>query len=322
MDDVNKILPFDKSLLDITVSLRQLEEISKEISTRGQVSGSNEVVWALKALTLTDLTTLAGDDTTANVSRLCHRAAYPFPLHMLESVIEPELQPEIHTGAVCVYPSRVADAYKTFQQLHKETVIPIAAVATGFPTGQYGLETRLQEINFAIESGASEIDIVINRQLALIGDWEGVYNEVCEMRKACGNKAHLKTILAIGELGSMENVYKASMACMLAGADFIKTSTGKEAVNATIPVGLVMIYAIQAFQRKTGQIVGLKPAGGVRTVREAITWMTLVKETLGMQWLQPKLFRFGASGLLDDIEKVVRKGLVGQELSGGTVAAY
>ncbi|XP_005188868.1 deoxyribose-phosphate aldolase [Musca domestica] len=317
---VNKILPFDAELLKVTISLRQLEEISKEISSRGKVSGLNEVVWALKALTLTDLTTLAGDDTEANVRRLCHRAAFPFPLHLLENCVEPSLLKQIHTGAVCVYPARVADAQRCFQQLKAN--VPIAAVATGFPTGQYGLKTRLEEITFAIESGAKEIDIVINRQLALTGQWKKLYDEVCEMRKACGDKAHLKTILAIGELGSMENVYKASMVCMMAGADFIKTSTGKESVNATIPVGLVMIWAIQDFQRKTGQIVGLKPAGGVRTVREAITWMTLVKETLGNQWLQPALFRFGASGLLDDIEKVVRKGLTGEEVKSGPVAAY
>uniref|UniRef100_A0A1I8P2E9 deoxyribose-phosphate aldolase n=1 Tax=Stomoxys calcitrans TaxID=35570 RepID=A0A1I8P2E9_STOCA len=319
---VNKILPFDSELLDITISLRQLEEISKEISLRGQVSGLNEVVWALKALTLTDLTTLAGDDTEANVRRLCHRAAYPFPLHLLDSAIDPNLHKQIHTGAVCVYPARVADARNCFEQLKCFEDVPIAAVATGFPTGQYGLKTRLEEITYAIESGAREIDIVINRQLALTEQWKKLYDEVCEMRNTCGDRAHLKTILAIGELGSMENVYKASMVCMMAGADFIKTSTGKESVNATIPVGLVMIWAIQEFLRKTGQVVGLKPAGGVRTVREAITWMTLVKETLGMKWLQPALFRFGASGLLDDIEKVVRKGLTGEEVKGGAVAAY
>lgn len=183
-----------------------MEEISKEISTRGQVTGINEVIWALKALTLTDLTTLSGDDTQANVSRLCHRAAYPFTLRLLETAIEPALQKQIHTGAVCVYPARVADARKTFEQLKCVDDIPIAAVATGFPTGQYGLKTRLNEITFAIEAGAQEIDIVINRQLALTEQWKSLYDEVCEMRKACGDKAHMKTILAIGELGSMENV--------------------------------------------------------------------------------------------------------------------
>ncbi|GBP01730.1 Deoxyribose-phosphate aldolase [Eumeta japonica] len=253
----------------------------KEISIRGQITGLNEVIWALKALTLTDLTTLAGDDTNANVVRLCHRAVYPFPPHLLANSIDPALHKIIHTGAVCVYPARVADARKTFERLGVYSEIPIAAVATGFPTGQYSIKTRLDEITFAIESGATEIDIVINRQLALTEQWQALYNEVCEMRRTCGEKAKMKTILAIGELGTMENVYKASMVCMMAGADFIKTSTGKESVNATIPVGLAMIWAILEFKRRTAQIVGLKPAGGVKTVREAIAWMTLVKRNFG-----------------------------------------
>ncbi|KAH8415765.1 hypothetical protein KR222_000429, partial [Zaprionus bogoriensis] len=303
----------DASLLRVNFSLPQLNEIAASLSTRATVSGDHEVAWALKALTLTDLTTLAGDDTAANVRRLCVRAVYPFEAQLLEQSLEPALLSEIHCAAVCVYPARVADAHKTLQQYGKVDEISIAAVATGFPTGQYSLKSRLEEINYAIESGATEIDIVINRQLALVGDWRGVYDEVVLMRKACGERAHMKTILAIGELGSMENVYKASMVCMLAGADFIKTSTGKEAVNATLPVGLVMIYAIKEFVRRTGRIVGLKPAGGVRTVRDAIAWMTLVRETLGLHWLQPSLFRFGASGLLDDIEKVVREGIARQQ---------
>ncbi|XP_034478964.1 deoxyribose-phosphate aldolase-like [Drosophila innubila] len=306
---VNKTLPYDASLLRVNFSLSQINEIAASISQRSTVSGTNEVAWALKALMLTDLTTLAGDDTAANVRRLVVRACLPFEPQLFDKFFEPTLLPDIHCAAVCVYPARVADAYKTLQQYGKLDDISIAAVATGFPTGQYDLQTRLQEINHAILAGATEIDIVINRPLALGGDWVGVYNEVVLMRNACGTRAHLKTILAVGELGSMENVYKASMVCMLAGADFIKTSTGKEAVNATLPVGLVMIFAIQEFRRRTGQIVGLKPAGGVRTVRDAIAWMTLVKETLGMHWLQSELFRFGASGLLDDIEKVVRNGV-------------
>ncbi|EDW09388.1 deoxyribose-phosphate aldolase [Drosophila mojavensis] len=306
---VNNILPYDASLLKVNFSLPELNKNALSLSENSTVTGDYEVAWALKALMLTDLTTLAGDDTASNVRRLCVRASLPFEPQLLEKSVEESLLPDIHCAAVCVYPARVADAYKALKQLDKLNEISIAAVATGFPTGQYSLKSRLEEINYAIESGATEIDIVINRPLALVGDWEGVYNEVVQMRKACGDRAHLKTILAIGELGSMENVYKASMVCMLAGADFIKTSTGKEAVNATLPVGLVMIYAIQEFKRRTQQIVGLKPAGGVRTVRDAIAWMTLIKNTLGMNWLQPELFRFGASGLLDDIERVVREGI-------------
>lgn len=315
-------------MLKVNFSLPEINKNASNLSQNSSVTGYYEVAWALKALTLTDLTTLAGDDTASNVRRLCVRASLPFEPQLLEKSIEDSLLSDIHCAAVCVYPARVADAYQALKQYGKLNDISIAAVATGFPTGQYSLKSRLEEISYAIESGATEIDIVINRQLALVGDWEGVYNEVVQMRKACGNRAHLKTILAIGELGSMENVcffhstlstrfdlptflqvYKASMVCMLAGADFIKTSTGKEAVNATLPVGLVMIYAIQKFKRLTGQIVGLKPAGGVRTVRDAIAWMTLIKNTLGMNWLKPELFRFGASGLLDDIEKVVREGI-------------
>lgn len=179
-------------------------------------------------------------------------------------------------------------------------------MATGFPTGQYPLSSRLQEIHFAIEQGATEIDIVIDRSLVLCGKWQQLYDEIVEMRKSCGNMVHMKTILAIGELGTFENVYKASMVAMFAGADFIKTSTGKESVNATLPVGLVMIRAIQDFHRQTKRKIGFKPAGGVRTVQEAIAWMTLIKSTLGDEWLQPNLFRFGASGLLDDIEKRIK----------------
>lgn len=315
---VNKILPFDDSLLDCAISNRQLEKIAVEISKRGSVTGLNQVVWALKALTLTDSTTLGGDDTAANVRSLCQRAAFPIPEHvLLELGVEPALLPHLHTAAVCVYPARVANAAAKLKQLNKYNEIPIASVATGFPAGQYGLDSRLNEIQFAMESGATEIDIVINRQLALVGDWRGVYSEVCEMRKACGEEAHLKTILAIGELGNMENVYKAAIACMLAGADFIKTSTGKEAVNATLPAGLAMIYAIQEFERRKGILVGLKPAGGVRTVPDAIAWLTLVKETLGPRWLQPSLFRFGASGLLDKIVETVN-GHITNSQSGST----
>lgn len=178
-------------------------------------------------------------------------------------------------------------------------------VATGFPSGQYSLKSRLEEIVYAIEQGATEIDIVVDRSLVLRGEWQQLYNEIHQMRTACGEKAHMKTILAVGECGTFENIYKASMVAMMAGSDFIKTSTGKESVNATLPVGLVMIRAIKDFYKQTNRKIGFKPAGGVRTVREAIAWMTLIKSTLGDEWLQPSLFRFGASGLLDDIEKKV-----------------
>lgn len=287
----------------MNINLRGLEKSVKDIVSRHTVTNPTNVkAWALKALTLTDLTTLAGDDTHSNVERLCQRARYPFPLKHL-TVLDEDLRDQIHTAAVCVYPARVEDAANTFRQM-KVQGINIAAVATGFPSGQYSLKTRLDEIHFAISKGATEIDIVVDRSLVLTGKWEELYSEISQMRIACGSAAHMKTILAIGECGTMENVYKASMVAMMAGSDFIKTSTGKEGVNATLPVGLVMIRAIQHFQRLTDRKIGLKPAGGVRTVSDAIAWMTLIKETLGDEWLQPHLFRFGASGLLDDIEKV------------------
>lgn len=176
------------------------------------------------------------------------------------------------------------------------------------------MSSRLEEISRSILDGASEIDIVIDRSLVLRGEWEKLYTEIVRMRETCGGTVHMKTILAVGECGSFENVYKASMVAMMAGSDFIKTSTGKESVNATLPVGLVMIRAIQDFQKRTQRKIGFKPAGGVRTLKDAIAWMTLIKSTLGDEWLQPKLFRFGASGLLDDIESKVKAALKKMEL--------
>lgn len=288
----------------VNINLSSMTETAKELTESWHsVKGENKLAWALKALTLTDLTTLAGDDTASNVQRLCYRAANPFPTSILSAFeISQEFTAQLHTAAVCVYPSRVRDAYEYLKSLRMETKINVASVATGFPTGSYPLSSRLEEIRFAIESGAREIDIVIDRSLVLTGQWKAVYDEIVAMRKVCGEEAHLKTILGIGECGTFRNVYIASMVAMMAGSDFIKTSTGKEAVNATLPVGLVMIRAIQDFQRVSGKKIGLKPAGGVRTVEDAIKWMIMIKKTLGSEWLRPELFRFGASGLLDDIE--------------------
>uniref|UniRef100_A0A1Q3FDU9 deoxyribose-phosphate aldolase n=1 Tax=Culex tarsalis TaxID=7177 RepID=A0A1Q3FDU9_CULTA len=299
---VNNVIPFDPTPLEkVYVNLRSVER-SVDLLTSTLImrqSPAQLLHWTLKALSLTDLTTLSGDDTRANVERLCFRAAYPFP----ERLADPKDYGRIHTAAVCVYPSRVGDAHRALEALKRLDQIQIAAVATGFPSGQYPLHSRLAEITYAIEQGATEIDIVVDRSLVLNGKWDQLYEEIVKMREACGDKAHLKTILGIGECGTMVNVYKASMVAMMAGSDFIKTSTGKEAVNATLPVGLVMIRAIQEFYRLTGKKIGLKPAGGVRTVKDAVAWMIMIKETLGEEWLTPELFRFGASGLLDDVEK-------------------
>uniref|UniRef100_A0A182QLF1 deoxyribose-phosphate aldolase n=1 Tax=Anopheles farauti TaxID=69004 RepID=A0A182QLF1_9DIPT len=295
-------IPFDaKHLANVRVNLscvvNSVDLLTSALIKR--VSEKEFLEYTLQALQLTDLTTLAGDDTDSNVARLCFRAAYPFA----DPLVHARLRGKVHTAAVCVYPTRVPDAYRALKALGMVGRIQIASVATGFPSGSYPLETRLQEIRYAVEQGATEIDIVIDRSLVLTGRWVELYDEIVAMRKACGEKVHLKAILGIGECGTMVNVYKASMVAMMAGSDFIKTSTGKEAVNATLPVGLVMIRAIQKFYRLTGKKIGLKPAGGVRTVRDAIAWMIMIRETLGEEWLKPELFRFGASGLLDDIEK-------------------
>ncbi|GAA6103235.1 deoxyribose-phosphate aldolase isoform X2 [Tachysurus ichikawai] len=259
-----------------------------------------QAAWLLKAVTCIDLTTLSGDDTPSNVHRLCIKAVQPVRYDLLQSMDMHDKG--ITTAAVCVYPSRVADAVKSLKAAKSN--IPVASVATGFPAGQTPLKTRLEEVRMAVEDGATEIDIVINRTLALTGHWAELYYEIQQFREACGD-AHMKTILAVGDLGTFTNVYKASLVAMMAGSDFIKTSTGKESVNATYPVAIVMVRAIRDYYLKTGHKVGFKPAGGIRTAQEALVWLVLMKEELGDQWLTPHLFRLGASSLLGDIERQI-----------------
>ncbi|CAG5039920.1 unnamed protein product [Parnassius apollo] len=255
----------------------QIEIILK---THPVISKEHINAWLLKTISLIDLTTLSGEDTRSNVVRLCLKAAHPLSNAILKKLKLSD-DNKITTAAVCVYPTRVADAYDIIKKMGLTDTIKIASVATGFPSGLYPLESRLQEIKFAVENGATEIDVVLDRSLVLMGKWETLFNEVVQMRKACG-KAHLKVILGIGELGSYENVYKASMVSMIAGADFIKTSTGKEAVNATLPVGLVMCRAIRNFYLMTGVKVGLKPAGGIKTAKDAVNWLVLVHKSVAL----------------------------------------
>ncbi|KAF7644765.1 hypothetical protein LDENG_00216260 [Lucifuga dentata] len=266
-----------------------------------------QAAWLLKAVTCIDLTTLAGDDTPSNVHRLCLKAVQPVRYDLLQRM---DMQDKgVTTAAVCVYPSRVADAVSSLKAANSS--LPVASVATGFPAGQTPLKTRLEEVHTAVADGAAEIDIVINRMLALTGQWEALYDEIRQFRDACGN-AHMKTILATGELGTFTNVYKASLVAMMAGSDFIKTSTGKEAVNATYPVAVVMARAIRDYFLSTGHKVGFKPAGGIRTACEALVWLNLIKEELGHDWLSPHLFRLGASSLLADIERQIYHHVTGQ----------
>ena len=255
-----------------------------------------QAAWLLRAVTCIDLTTLAGDDTAGRVKRLCAKAKHPIRPDMLERLgVDGE---KITVGAVCVYPNRVADAVHALQG----SDIPVASVATGFPAGQTPLPQRIQEIEQAVEAGAREIDVVIARNFVLTGDWAAMYDELQQFRAACG-EAHMKTILATGDLGTLKQVYQASLVAMMAGSDFVKTSTGKESVNATLEFSLVMVRAIREYLERYGYKIGFKPAGGISSAKQAMAWQALMKEELGDEWLMPDLFRFGASSLLTDLER-------------------
>jgi deoxyribose-phosphate aldolase len=288
---------------DVQINLSAAERRSNTIGTRRSVKKQWQAAWLLKAISCIDLTTLAGDDTPGRVKRLCAKARQPVREDLLTAMNIPRLT----TGAVCVYPTMVRTAVMA---LHGSN-IPVASVATGFPAGLTPLKTRLEEIRYAVAEGAAEIDIVITRENVLTQNWQALYAEVQQMRDTCG-EAHLKTILATGELGTLRNVYKASMVCMMAGADFIKTSTGKESVNATLPVSLTMLRAIRDYLEQTGVKVGFKPAGGIRTAKDALTWQFLIKEEMGRDWLEPELFRYGASSLLGDIERQLEHYVTGR----------
>ncbi len=253
-----------------------------------------QAAWLVKAIQCMDLTTLAGDDTPGRVRRLCAKARQPVRADLLAALGLPSLR----VGAVCVYHEMVAEAVAALQG----SGIPVAVVSTGFPAGQTSMETKLREIELSVAAGAQEVDIVISRRHALMHDWAALHAELLAFRQACGG-AHMKAILATGELQTLENVARASWVAMMAGADFIKTSTGKEGVNATLDVSLVMVRAIRDFQAETGQVVGYKPAGGISSAKAALQYLALIKEELGDRWLQPDLFRFGASSLLTDIER-------------------
>ncbi|WP_289042767.1 deoxyribose-phosphate aldolase [uncultured Aliiroseovarius sp.] len=271
---------------------------------RRSVKNDYQAAWLLKAITMIDLTTLSGDDTAGRVRRLCAKAARPVRGDLLEALgID-----DITTGAVCVYHDMIQPAVEVLNNLGVN--VPVAAVSTGFPAGLSPYHLRVEEIRESVRAGASEIDIVISRRHVLTGNWQALYDEMRDFREACGD-AHVKAILATGELGSLRNVARASLVCMMAGADFIKTSTGKESVNATLPVSLVMIRAIRDYYEATGYQVGYKPAGGISKAKDAITYLALIKEELGDDWLTPDLFRFGASSLLGDIERQLEHHVTG-----------
>ncbi len=302
----NDGMRLDAGVFDaVDVNLSAAERRTSTLTTRRSVKKAHQAAWLVRAIECIDLTTLAGDDTPGRVERLCAKAKNPLRPDLLKGLGLEHYG--LKTGAVCVYPSMVPVAVKALSG----SGIPVASVATGFPAGLTPLPQRLAEIRYAVDQGAEEIDIVIHRAHVLTGDWAALFDEVSRMREACG-AAHMKAILATGELKTLTNVYKASMVAMMAGADFIKTSTGTEAVNATLPVSLVMARAIRDYGALSGFDVGFKPAGGIRAAKDAIAWLILMKEELGATWLKPDMFRLGASALLTDIERQLEHYLTGR----------
>jgi deoxyribose-phosphate aldolase len=301
----NPGFPLDLDWVErVRMNRSALERRAGSIGARRSVKKDYQLAWLLKAITLIDLTTLNSDDTDARVERLCAKARHPLRTDIVEQLGVGGLR--IVPGAVCVSHPFV----KTAVAALAGTGIPVAAVSTAFPHGLAPVETKIREIEYSVADGAEEIDIVIERGMVLRGDWQGLYEQVKAFRKACG-EAHIKTILGTGELATQTNIAKASLVCMMAGADFIKTSTGKEKVNANLPTSLAMIRMIRWFAEQTGIEIGYKPAGGISTAKAALDYMALMKEELGTNWLTPHLFRFGASSLLTDIERQLEHNLTG-----------
>jgi deoxyribose-phosphate aldolase len=285
---------------DVRINRSAIERRAATLGTRRTVKKEVQAAWLLHAVKTIDLTTLSGDDTEGTVKRLCAKARQPISAKLLSDLGVTEVfaaQP-LTTGAVCVYHRFVATAVEALQG----SGIPVAAVSTGFPAGLNPFPQKIEEIKASVKAGAAEIDIVISREHVLTGNWRALYEEVKAFREACG-PAHMKAIIATGELGTLKNIMRASIISMQAGSDFIKTSTGKEPTNATLPVSLVMLRAIRAYHEQTSVKVGFKPAGGIRSAKQSLDWLMLMKEELGDDWMQPNLFRIGASALVNDIER-------------------
>jgi deoxyribose-phosphate aldolase len=302
----NPGMPLDLAWVrDARVNRSAVERRAATIGTRRSIKAAWQAGWLLRAITLMDLTTLQGDDTDGRVRRLCAKARHPVRRDLLEALGMADTP--ITVAAVCVYHAFV----KTAVEALEGSGIAVAAVSTGFPAGLSPLKTKLAEIEASVADGAEEIDIVITRAHVLTGNWQALYDEIRAFREACGS-AHLKTILGTGDLATLKDVAKASRVAMMAGADFIKTSTGKEGVNATLPVGLVMARAVRDYKERTGYYIGFKPAGGIRKAKEALDWLAMMKDELGDRWLRPDLFRFGASSMLGDIERQLEHYVTGR----------
>jgi deoxyribose-phosphate aldolase len=306
----NDGLPFDLDWIKgVTVNRSAVERRIATLGGRRTVKGDAQAAWLLKAIACIDLTTLSGDDTAGRVRRLCAKARQPVRHDIMAALGVADLH--LTVGAVCVYHAMVETAVAALDG----STIPVAAVSTGFPAGLNPLDLRLREIEASVAAGAREIDIVISRRHVLTGDWQALYDEVRAFRATCGH-AYMKAILGTGDLVTLRNVARASMICMMAGADFIKTSTGKETVNATLPVSLVMLRMIRAYFEATRQRIGFKPAGGISTAKDALAYLILIKEELGPAWLDPSLFRIGASSLLGDIERQLEHHVGGRYSAG------
>ncbi len=304
----NEGIPLDLDWVAAVQANRSaIERRAATLPGRRSVKKAHQAAWLCRAVACIDLTTLSGDDTEGRVRRLCAKALQPVRADLLKAL---DMQ-GLTIGAICVY----HDMIETAVEALKGSGLPVAAVSTGFPAGLSPLPLRIAEIEASVAAGASEIDIVISRRHALTGNWQALYDELKAFRAACG-AAHMKAILATGELGSLRNVGRASTVAMMAGADFIKTSTGKESVNATLPVTLVMLRAIRDYHERTGYRVGYKPAGGISKAKDALVYLAMIKEELGDRWLQPDLFRFGASSLLGDIERQLEHYVTGAYSAG------
>ncbi|MCP4384815.1 MAG: deoxyribose-phosphate aldolase [Hyphomicrobiales bacterium] len=305
----NPGVPLDQAAVArVRVNLSAVERRAATLPTRRTVKKEWQAAWLVKAIQCIDLTTLSGDDTRGRVERLCAKARQPLRADLKQSLGLADRR--VTVAAVCVYHRFVAAAKEALAG----SGIPVAAVSTAFPAGLAPFETRLAEVEASVAAGAEEIDIVITREHVLNGDWPALYDEVKAFKAACG-PAHMKTILGTGDLQTLRNVGRASMVAMMAGTDFIKTSTGKESVNATLPVALVMVRAIRAYRVATGHVVGFKPAGGISTAKVAMAYQFMMKEELGNDWLEPALFRFGASSLLADIERQLEYFITGRYAS-------
>ena len=293
----NRGIPLSLDWIDVVrVNTSAVERRGQTLVTRRTVKKEWQAAWLLRAITCMDLTTLSGDDTDERVRRLCAKARQPIQQEILQKLGAESLN--VKVAAVCVYHTFVETARRAVEG----SGIHVAAVSTGFPAGLSPLQERVNEIRRSVEAGADEIDVVITRAHVFGARWQALYDEIAAFKNACG-PAHLKVILGTGDLLTLRNVARASLVAMMAGADFIKTSTGKEPVNATLPVSLLMVRAIREYAQETGMAVGFKPAGGIRTAKQSLEWLALMKEELGTSWMKAELFRFGASGMLADIER-------------------